>query len=89
MSKIKRVREIKIEVEKVRVITNLKKIKIHCQLCEQNTEFIKLFQAEQIFQLSEENIQKLAKQNLVHLLTESNGELLVCLNSLLDAKENS
>lgn len=88
MSKIKRVREIKIEVEKVRVITNLKKIKIHCPICEQKTDFIKPVLAAQMFQTTEENIHELAKQHPVHLTAAANSEVLVCLKCLLEIREN-
>lgn len=87
MTNIKRVREITIEVEKVRVVSNLKKQKSICEICNSTTDFISLNSASQVFQISEAFIAQLARENIVHVKLEINDEIIVCLNSLMDAKE--
>lgn len=86
MTNIKRVREITIEVEKVRVVSNLKKQKIICEICSFTTDFISLNSATQVFQINEEYIAQLARKNIVHIKIE-NEEILICLKSLMEAKE--
>lgn len=86
MTNIKRVREITIEVEKVRVVSNLKKQKVFCDICSFITDFITLNSASQVFQITEEFIAQLARENSVHIKFE-NEEILICLKSLMDAKE--
>lgn len=86
MTNIKRVREITIEVEKVRVVSNLKKQKHFCDICSLITDFITLNSASQVFQITEDFIAQLARENIVHIKIE-NDEILICLKSLMDAKE--
>jgi hypothetical protein len=71
----------------VRVISKLKKEKINCEICNLFTDFIKVSLASEVFQIKEEFIAQLAKDNLVHLKLNLNEEILVCLKSLLAAKE--
>lgn len=87
MTNIKRIREITVEVEKVKVISNLKKEKSICEMCNYQSEFITVSLAIQIFQITEEFIAQLAKENLVHLKLNVENEILVCLKSLLLARE--
>lgn len=86
MTNIKRFREITIEVEKVRVVSNLKKQKSICEICNSTTDFISLNSASQVFQITEDFIAQLAKENVVHIKID-NEEILICLKSLMDAKE--
>jgi hypothetical protein len=88
MTNIKKVREITIEVEKVRVVSNLKKEKSICEICNFVSEFITVSLASQVFQITEEFIAQLARENLVHLKLSVENEILVCLKSLLTAREN-
>lgn len=87
MTNIKRVREITIEVERVRVVSKFKKEKINCEVCNILTDFITVSLATEVFQITEEFIAELAKNKLVHLKLNLNEEILVCLKSLLAAKE--
>ena len=87
MTNIKKVREITIEVEKVRVVSNLKKERDNCESCNFASDFIAISLASQVFQITEEFIAQLAKENLVHLKLSLENEILVCLKSLLSARE--
>lgn len=87
MTNIKKIREITVEVEKVRVVSNLKKEKSICEMCNFASEFITVSLASQVFQITEEFIAQLARNNLVHLKLSINNEILVCLKSLLVARE--
>jgi hypothetical protein len=87
MTTIKR-REIIIEVEKVKVVSNLKKFPIICAVCQTKTEFIYFLEAMTIFEMSETFIFQLADSGLVHLIRNSEDELLVCLPSLILARDN-
>ena len=87
MTNIKRVREITIKVERVRVISKLKKEKINCEICNIFTDFITVSLASEVFQIKEEFIVQLAKDKLVHMKL-MNEEILVCLKSLLAARES-
>jgi hypothetical protein len=88
MTNIKKVREITIEVEKITIVSNLKKEKSVCERCNYASEFIAVSLAAQIFQITEDFIGQLAKENLVHLKLSVENEILVCLKSLLTAREN-
>ncbi len=83
----KRIRQIKIEVERVRVVSNLKKSKGNCENCAAETEFITLSNASQIFEMNEANLAQLALERLIHLKLSAANEMLVCLPSLLIAKD--
>ncbi|NJM53474.1 MAG: hypothetical protein HC846_08840 [Blastocatellia bacterium] len=87
MTNIKRVREITIEVEKIKIISNLKKEKSNCQGCSVTSEFIAVSLASQLFRITEEFIAELAKDDLVHLKLSEENEILVCLKSLLAAQD--
>lgn len=87
MTNIKRVREITIEVEKIRVVSNLKKQKVFCDICSLITDFISLNSATQVFQINEEFIAQLARENVVHITIE-NEEIFICLKSLMEAKKS-
>jgi len=78
-------REITIEVERVRVVSNLKKSKSNCQSCARETEFISLSNAAQIFGMNEVEVNQLALERLIHLKMSPYNEMLVCLPSLLIA----
>ena len=80
---ISRKREITIEVEKVRVVSNLKKSKSNCENCAGETEFISLSNALEIFSISEGTIAQMALARSLHLKLSGEGEILVCLPSLL------
>jgi hypothetical protein len=45
----KKIREIEIEVERIRVVSNLKKSRSNCQNCSTEAEFISVSNAIQIF----------------------------------------
>lgn len=87
MTNIKKVREITIEVERVRVVSNLKKEKSNCEGCSFESEFISVSLASQVFQITEEFIAQLAREGLLHLKLSVNNEIIVCLKSLLAARE--
>ncbi len=80
-----RKREITIEVERVRVVSNLKKSKSNCESCAQEAEFISLSNAAQIFGMNEVEVNQLALERLIHLKMSPHHEILVCLPSLLIA----
>lgn len=83
----KKIREIKIEVERVRVVSNLKKSRSNCENCSSESEFISLSNALQIFGTTETMIAQLAKEKIVHLKLGIKNELLICLPSILMAKD--
>lgn len=87
MTETKKIREIKIEVERVRVISNLKKSRSICENCSAESEFISLSNALQIFETTEIILARMAKEKLIHLKLGVKNELLICLPSLLLAKE--
>ena len=87
MASSKRFREIKIEVEKVSVISNLKKLKRNCGGCEKQSDFITLASAVKISKTTEKAIAQLAKENLIHFKLNAQNEILICLPSLLIAKD--
>ena len=87
MAASKKIREIKIEIEKVRVVSNLKKSKRSCNDCEQESEFISLSSAVQIFKTTEKSIAELAKEKLIHFSLTTENEILICLPSILLAKD--
>ncbi len=78
-----RKREITIEVEKIRVVSNLKKSKSNCETCAVETEFITLSNASEIFSISETTIAQMALERSLHLKLSAENEMLVCLPSLL------
>lgn len=87
MTENKKIREVNIEFERVRVISNLKKVKKNCETCGSNAEFISLPNASQIFEISESNILRQAYENSVHIEFEGENETLVCLASLMLMKD--
>ncbi|MBX7170084.1 MAG: hypothetical protein K1X72_03930 [Pyrinomonadaceae bacterium] len=88
MTETKKIKEINIEYERVRVVSNLKKTKSRCSGCQTTAEFISIPIAIQIFEITESLISNLANQEIIHLRTGINNEILVCLQSLLLAKES-
>jgi hypothetical protein len=78
-------REITVEVEKVRVVSNLKRSKSNCENCAAETEFISLSNATQIFGMNEAEVNQMALERLIHLKLSPTNEMLVCLPSLLIA----
>ncbi|HRH44521.1 MAG TPA: hypothetical protein PKY82_22995 [Pyrinomonadaceae bacterium] len=86
MTETKKIREINIEVERVRVISNLKKTKIKCLDCGKISEFIAIPIALQIFEITEMEIAKFVNEQLIHLKKGINNEIIVCLPSILSAK---
>ncbi len=83
----KKFREVKIEVEKVRIVSNLKKSTSDCENCEQQADFISLSSAVQIFATTESNIAQLAKEKIIHFKLTTQNEILICLPSILIAKD--
>ena len=82
----KKIREIEIEVERIRVVSNLKKSRSNCQNCSTEAEFISVSNAIQIFNTNEPMIAQLASEEILHLKPGVGNELLICLPSLLLAK---
>ena len=78
-------REITIEVERVRVVSNLKKSKGNCENCAGEAEFISLSNATQIFNINETEVEQMALERTIHLKMSHRDEMLVCLPSLLMA----
>jgi hypothetical protein len=72
----------------VRVISNLKKERISCEGCNNYSDFITVSVASQLFLVTEGFIANLAKEGSVHLKLSNNNELVVCLKSLLAARES-
>lgn len=87
MTTERKFREIKIEVEKVRIVSNLKKSKITCENCATPADFISLASAVQIFNTSESIIAQLAKEEILHFKLNDHNQILICLQSLLIAKD--
>jgi hypothetical protein len=83
----KRVREVEIEVERVRVVSNLRKSKTNCESCLSETDFITLANALMIFETTEPVIAQLAGRKVLHLKAGVGNELLICLRSLLSARD--
>lgn len=83
----KKIREIEIEFERVRIVSNLKRSKINCENCSSEAEFITLSSALQIFETNEPMIAQLAKEKILHLRLGIGNELLICLPSLLLAQD--
>jgi hypothetical protein len=75
-------REITIEVERVRVVSNLKKSKGNCENCAAESEFISLSNAARIFEIDETEVEQMALERTIHLKLNHNDEMLVCLQSL-------
>ena len=85
MTTQKRIREINIEVERVRVVSNLKKSKGNCENCAAEAEFISLLNATQIFNMNETEVEQMALEQTIHLKMNHGNEMLVCLPSLMMA----
>ena len=75
-------REITIEVERVRVVSNLKKSKSNCENCAAEAEFISLSNATRIFDINESEVEQMALERTIHLKLSPGDEMLVCLRSL-------
>lgn len=82
----KKFKEIKIEIEKVSIITNLRRSISKCDNCERQSEFVSLSSAVLIFKTNERTIAKLAEENVIHFKLDAENEILICLPSLLIAK---
>jgi hypothetical protein len=81
----KRIKEINIEVERVRIVSNLKKSKGNCENCAGEAEFISLSNATQIFNINKTEVEQMALQRTIHLKMNRSDEMLVCLPSLMIA----
>lgn len=88
MATNKKFREIKIEVERVRIISNLKKPRTDCEYCQSKVDFLTLSEATKTFAVNQLTIFQLAEKNVIHLKPDSSNEVLVCLQSLLSALNN-
>ena len=83
----KRIREINLEIERIRIVSNLKKSKITCEDCSTETEFISFSNASQIFAIRGDTLAQMALEKLIHIKLSSANEMLICLPSLLLAKD--
>lgn len=84
----KKIREIKIEVERIRVISNLKKPQINCEHCQNKVEFLSISEAAKAFEIHHLTIFQMAEDKRIHIKLDSSNEVLICLNSLLSALNN-
>lgn len=82
--KIKKLREIVIEFERVQVIR--KRATTHllrCRMCRQETDFITLIEASKLFGTDIDKLFAFIKTNQIHFEIVAEGEIFVCLYSLL------
>jgi hypothetical protein len=82
--KIQKQREIIIEFERVQMIR--RKAKTHllnCRMCRRETDFLSLLEAAQLFSAETEQLFQFIKAHGCHFEIEADGEIFICLVSLL------
>ena len=82
--KIQKQREIVIEFERVQFIRKRAKTHlINCRECRRETDFVSLREAASLFGTSVEQLFEFIKINNSHYEIDANGEIFICLISLL------
>lgn len=82
--KIQKQREIIIEFERVQLIRKRAKTSLlNCHKCRRETDFIPLLEAAKLFSTNVEQLFQFIKINNSHFETAANGEIFICLVSLL------
>ena len=82
-------REIIIEFERVQVIrrkalTHL----IFCRGCGADADVVALHEAAELFSTAAENLLLFIRSNDIHFETDSSGQIMICLVSMLTAMKN-
>lgn len=82
--KIQKQREIVIEFERVRIVRKRAKTRfLACRACASEVDFISLGEAATLFDTRAAQLFQFIKANSGHYEVDSNGEIHVCLVSLL------
>jgi hypothetical protein len=80
-----KVKEIIIEIERVRVVQKRSpRYKAYCLECREETEFMTMTEAAAISETSIQKIFQCTEVGTLHTTVAPNGTVLVCLNSLLN-----
>ena len=87
--KTKRTKEMIIEIERVRVVCQRTPQTVsRCRECLTETSFVTVAEAAQIIEADAPTIFRLAETGVLHSLSAANGEIGVCLASLMDFEAN-
>lgn len=83
--KIQKRREIVIEFERVQIVRKKAETQlICCRACGREVDFISLLEAAALFTTHAEKLLQFVRTSSSHFETGANGEILLCLVSLLD-----
>lgn len=83
--KIQKQREIVIEFERVQLIRKRAKTQfMHCRECRREVDFIPLGNAAKLFSVEIELLFQFVKVNRCHFEAGADGEIFICLISLLE-----
>lgn len=86
--KPKKTREIRIEIERMRVIYKRKSNKtVWCAGCQAEAEIVTVDEAKAIADIGDAELDRLVRNGLLHTNQADEKDLLICLNSLLNKKK--
>lgn len=80
-------KEIIVEFERVRVVYNRRENRfVRCNFCQSEVEVLTLAEASEIAEKDEQSVLEFVNQGKLHINQNSDGETLICLNSLMNAE---
>lgn len=75
--------KIKLEKHELKVIRFGRRSKFFCEVCQAETQHLRISQMSFLLQISEINVFRLAESRQIHWLETSEGKLMICANSAL------